>query len=225
MSDSLQQLATKLSYRFRDPQLLWQALTHRSSGGKNNERLEFLGDALLNTVISSELFKRHTEFDEGALTRLRASLVNQEALAAVANDIELGESLRLGPGELKSGGQRRSSILADALEALLGAVYIDNGFDSVRLVVLHLFDNRLSNLVSSEVLKDSKTQLQEALQARILPLPVYTVETMSGQAHQQVFEVSCSVESLGISARGMAGSRRAAEQEAARCVLELLPDV
>ncbi|HVA55787.1 MAG TPA: ribonuclease III [Gammaproteobacteria bacterium] len=225
MSDSLQQLASKLSYRFRDPQLFWQALTHRSSGGKNNERLEFLGDALLNTVISSELFKRHTEFDEGALTRLRASLVNQEALAAVANDIDLGESLRLGPGEFKSGGQRRSSILADALEALLGAVYIDNGFDSVRHVVLHLFDNRLSNLVSSEVLKDCKTQLQEALQARFLPLPVYTVETMSGQAHQQVFEVSCSVESLGICARGTAGSRRAAEQEAARCVLELFPDV
>ena len=224
MSDSLSQLVKKLSYRFNDLQLLGQALTHRSYGGENNERLEFLGDALLNTAISSELFKRHPELDEGALTRMRASLVNQNTLAAVANDIELGDYLCLGPGELKSGGQRRSSILADALEAILGAVYIDTGYASVHFVVLHLFNSRLSSLVSSELPKDSKTQLQEALQARMLPLPIYTVESVSGQAHQQKFEVSCSVASLGINARGIADSRRAAEQEAARHVLDSLPD-
>ncbi|MGH8307294.1 MAG: ribonuclease III, partial [Gammaproteobacteria bacterium] len=187
MSDPLQRLLSELNYRFHDLQLLWQALTHRSVSDKNNERLEFLGDALLNTVISSELFKRYAELDEGALTRTRASLVNQDALAAVAHDIDLGEYLRLGSGELKSGGRRRASILADALEGILGAVYLDGGFDSVQRVVLHLFDSRLSRLVSSEVLKDSKTQLQEALQARGLPLPSYDVEAVTGQAHQQIF--------------------------------------
>ncbi|MGH8283795.1 MAG: ribonuclease III [Gammaproteobacteria bacterium] len=223
MSNPLQRLATELAYRFRDPQLLWQALTHRSAGDKNNERLEFLGDALLNAVISSELFQRHAQLDEGALTRMRASLVNQDALAAVAHDIDLGESLRLGPGELKSGGQRRGSILADALEAILGAVYLDSGFDSVQTVILHLFNKRLLNPVPSEALKDSKTRLQEILQARGLPLPAYSVETVTGQSHQQVFHVNCTVVAMNISAQGVAGSRRAAEQEAARRVLELLP--
>ncbi|MGH8378638.1 MAG: ribonuclease III [Gammaproteobacteria bacterium] len=222
MSDSLQRLASELDYRFHDLQLLRQALTHRSVSDKNNERLEFLGDTLLNTVISSELFKRHTELDEGALTRTRASLVNQDALAAVAHGIGLGEYLRLGPGELKSGGQRRASILADALEGILGAVYLDGGFESVQHVVLHLFNSRLSGSVSSEALKDSKTQLQEVLQARGLPLPSYNVEAVTGQAHQQIFHVNCKVEAENISAQGVAGSRRAAEQEAARHVLELL---
>ncbi|MGH8397573.1 MAG: ribonuclease III [Gammaproteobacteria bacterium] len=223
MSDPLQRLATELDYRFLDLQLLWQALTHRSASDKNNERLEFLGDTLLNTVISAELFKQHAELDEGALTRMRANLVNQDALADVANDIALGEYLRLGSGELKSGGQRRASILSDALEAILGAVYLDGGFHSVQRVVLHLFNSRLSKPVSSETLKDSKTQLQEALQARALPLPAYNVEAVTGQAHLQIFHVNCKVEAMKISAQGVAGSRRAAEQEAARRVLELLP--
>ena len=222
MSDLLYRLQTALAYRFRNTQLLWLALTHRSADSNNNERLEFLGDALLNAVISAELFAKYPQFEEGALTRLRASLVNQEALAAVAQHLNLGECLRLGPGELKSGGHRRSSILADALEAVCGAVYLDNGFESVRATILHLFERQLIATVSSGMLKDSKTQLQEALQARGLPLPVYTVESLTGEAHRQIFHVSCLVEALQVHARGVAGSRRSAEQEAAKNVLEML---
>ncbi|MGA9852334.1 MAG: ribonuclease III [Gammaproteobacteria bacterium] len=222
MSDPPYRLEAALAYRFRDPQLLRQALTHRSASDINNERLEFLGDALLNVMISAELFEKHVQLEEGALTRLRASLVNQDALASVAGDIELGEYLNLGPGELKSGGQRRSSILADALEAVLGAVYLDGGFENVRAVILNLFGTRLATPVSTEALKDSKTQLQEALQARGQPLPVYSVEVVTGQAHRQVFHVNCQIDSLSIHAQGVAASRRGAEQEAARRVLELL---
>ncbi len=224
MSDPLHRLQTALGYRFRNTPLLWLALTHRSAGGNNNERLEFLGDALLNAVISAELFAKYPQLEEGALTRLRASLVNQGALAAVAQRLNLGECLRLGPGELKSGGYRRSSILADALEAVYGAVYLDNGFESVRTAILHLFEQQLIAPASSGIRKDSKTQLQEALQARDLPLPVYTVELVTGEAHQQIFHVNCLVEALHVHARGVAGSRRSAEQEAARNVLELLDD-
>lgn len=224
MSDSFKQLVTVLDYSFSDAKLLLQALTHRSAGSNNNERLEFLGDALLNAVISMELFEEHPRLDEGALTRLRASLVNQDTLAAVARELELGGYLTLGPGELKSGGQRRDSILADALEALLGAIYIDGGFESVRTVVLRLFNARLATPALPETLKDCKTQLQEILQARDLPLPLYSLESVSGQAHQQVFQVSCQVKALDIHAQGAAGSRRAAEQKAARRVLELLPN-
>lgn len=222
MSDSLYRLGTKLDYRFRNPQLLWQALTHRSAGGHNNERLEFLGDALLNAVISAALFEKHAELEEGTLTRLRASLVNQDALAAVANDIDLGGCLRLGSGELKSGGQRRSSILADALEAVLGALYLDGGFESVQTIILHLFSARLVAPAFPDALKDCKTQLQETLQARSLPLPIYHVESVTGEPHQQIFQVSCQVEILGLRAQGVAGSRRSGEQEAARRMLELL---
>ena len=224
MSDSFKQLVTALDYSFSDAKLLLQALTHRSAGSNNNERLEFLGDALLNAVISMELFEEHPRLDEGALTRLRASLVNQDTLAAVARELELGGYLALGPGELKSGGQRRDSILADALEALLGAIYIDGGFESARTVVLRLFNARLETPALPEMLKDCKTQLQEILQARNLPLPLYSLESVSGQAHQQVFQVSCQVKALDIHAQGAAGSRRAAEQKAARRVLELLPN-
>ncbi|MHB8404337.1 MAG: ribonuclease III [Gammaproteobacteria bacterium] len=224
MSDSFKQLVTTLDYSFSDAKLLLQALTHRSVGSNNNERLEFLGDALLNAVISMELFEEHPRLDEGALTRLRASLVNQDTLAAVARELELGDYLTLGTGELKSGGQRRDSILADALEALLGAIYIDGGFESVRTVVLRLFNARLAMPALPETLKDCKTKLQEILQARNLPLPLYSLESVSGQAHQQVFQVSCQVKALDIHAQGAAGSRRAAEQKAARRVLELLPN-
>lgn len=155
---------------------------------------------------------------------MRASLVNQGALASVACDLELGEFLILGAGELKSGGQRRASILADTLEALLGAIFIDGGFESVHTVIIKLFETRLVTPILQNILKDNKTQLQELLQARDLPLPKYNVETVSGEAHQQIFKVSCRVESLGINTHGIAGNRRAAEQEAARSVLELLQD-
>jgi len=224
LSDSLKPLESVLDYRFRDRKLLLQALAHRSTGSNNNERLEFLGDSLLNTVISAQLFEKYTQLEEGPLTRLRANLVNQGTLASVARDLGLGEFLLLGPGELKSGGQRRTSILADTLEAVLGAIYIDGGFENVREVIIKLFGTRLAAPMPQENLKDCKTQLQEVLQARDMPLPKYIVASVSGEAHQQIFNVICSVESLGISSDGVAGNRRAAEQEAARGVLELLPD-
>ena len=222
MSDPRLRLQAAIGYRFSDARLLLQALTHRSVGTHNNERLEFLGDAVLNAAVSAELFARHGGYEEGDLTRMRASLVNQEALAALALEIGLGEHLQLGPGELKSGGQRRASILADALEALIGAIYLDGGFDATRIVILQLFAARLQTPASPETLKDPKTQLQEWLQARNLRLPVYAVEVVTGEAHRQLFRVSCEVQALGVRAEGEAGSRRSAEQEAARHALGLL---
>ena len=224
MNYPLKQLETALNFRFGDQKLLLQALSHRSAGSNNNERLEYLGDSMLNAVISAHLFEKHAQLEEGALTRLRASLVNQASLAAVAGNLALGEYLVLGAGELKSGGQRRASILADALEALLGAIYLDAGFASMRTVVLHLFKERLAAPVIRDPMKDNKTRLQEALQARDLPLPVYSVEAITGQAHRQLFRVYCQVKALGIDARGEATNRRAAEQQAAQRVLELLAD-
>jgi ribonuclease III len=225
LSDLLKQLEAALEYSFHDHQLLLQALTHRSASSNNNERLEFLGDSLLNTAISAQLFRQHSNLEEGELTRLRASLVNKDSLAEIARGIELGEYIALGSGELKSGGQRRDSILADALEALVGAIYIDSDFKSMQTVVLHLFRSRLETDEHAEIPKDCKTQLQEMLQARNMPLPVYVVESVVGQDHRQTFRVCCQVETLGIHARGAASSRRAAEQEAARQALALLADV
>lgn len=222
MSDPLLRLSQAISYQFHDPQWLQRAVIHRSVGSRNNERLEFLGDALLNAVIASELFARHPDLDEGALSRLRASLVNQEALADVAMELDLGAYLHLAPGEARSGGQQRRSIQADAMEAVIGAVFQDGGYESVQRVILHLFGARLAQPLSLETLKDSKTQLQELLQARNLPLPVYQLEKVSGKDHAQTFHVSCRVESLAMGAGGVANNRRAAEQEAARQVLELL---
>jgi ribonuclease III len=209
-----------LGHRFTDDGLLELALTHRSAGEPNNERLEFLGDALINACIAEILYRRHAGLEEGDLSRLRANLVNQEALAEVARGLDLGAHLVLGPGELKSGGHRRASILADALEALVGAVFLDAGFGAARDVILHLFDSRLASPPPAESLKDAKTRLQEVLQARDLPLPVYAVESVRGEPHQQVFRVSCSVEPLKIRTEGEAGSRRSAEQEAAKHALE-----
>ena len=225
MSDQLVRLAQAIGYRFHDPQWLEQALIHRSVGSRNNERLEFLGDALLNAVIASQLFTNYPDLDEGALSRLRASLVNQEALADVAAELELGTYLQLAPGEAKSGGQQRRSIQADAVEAIIGAIYLDGGYESAQRAVLGLIGARLAQPYSPEALKDSKTRLQELLQARNLPLPVYQLESVSGKEHAQTFLVSCRVESLAVDASGSAGSRRGAEQEAARQVLELLQGV
>lgn len=222
MNDSLAHLAHILGYRFQDQQWLAQALTHRSVGRLNNERLEFLGDALLNAVMASELYVRHADLDEGALSRLRAGLVNQAALAEIAAELDLGSFLRLAPGEAKSGGQQRRSLQADALEAIIGAIFLDGGYKNTRRVILHLFGARLARPPSLEALKDSKTRLQELLQARSLPLPVYQLEHVGGEDHAQTFRVTCRVESLAMNASGSAGSRRAAEQEAARRILELL---
>ncbi len=199
-----------------------QALRHRSVGGTNNERLEFLGDAVLGMVIAHELYTRFPKAAEGELSRLRASLVKKPTLAEVARDLKLGDFLVLGSGELKSGGFRRDSILADALEAVFGAIYLDAGFASCRDVILRLYRNRLDATPAAAQLKDPKTRLQEYLQAQHLDLPEYTVTAIQGQAHRQTFEVSCRVAQLDQQANGTGSSRRRAEQDAAACMLALL---
>lgn len=220
MSGDRASLLRALGRRFADQGLLELALTHRSSGGRNNERLEFLGDALINACVAEALYRRHPDLEEGDLSRLRASLVNQETLAEVARELDLGSYLTLGPGELKSGGFRRASILADALEGVVGAVFLDAGFEAVREVTLKLLETRLAAPLSTEDLKDAKTRLQEVLQARDLPLPAYAVESVRGEPHRQTFRVSCSIATLQLRTEGEANSRRAAEQEAARRALE-----
>jgi ribonuclease-3 len=208
-------LRDALGYECRDPALLEAALTHRSAGGPHNERLEFLGDAVLNCVVAMLVFREFAAADEGDLSRFRASLVSGEALAVLALEINLGDQLRLGSGELKSGGFRRKSILADTLEALFGAIYLDGGFDAAAGVIERLFVTRLDRLPSAAELKDPKTRLQESVQAQGLPLPAYSVESVSGEAHNQFFQVSCAVEALGLKAIGVGQSRRRAEQAAA----------
>jgi len=215
--------SAKLEYRFRDPALLRVALVHRSAHRRhNNERLEFLGDSVLNLVISAELFHRRPGASEGELSRLRANLVRKETLAEIAQDLGLGASLVLGAGELKSGGHRRSSILADALEAVLGAIYLDGGHESARREILRLFSPRLEHLPGHEELKDPKTRLQEELQARGLPLPDYDIVETQGDAHARRFRVHCRVASLGLSVHGEGTSRRKAEQQAATAALGAL---
>lgn len=222
MKTAGQWLRDKLGYECRDPALLEAALTHRSAGGAHNERLEFLGDAVLNCVVAKLVFSEFAAADEGDLSRFRSSLVSGASLAVIAAEIDLGSQLRLGSGELKSGGFRRASILADALEALFGAVYLDGGFDAAAGVVERLFIPRLDRLPSAAELKDPKTRLQEALQARGLPLPSYSVESISGEAHNQLFEVRCSVASLGLKVSANGPSRRRAEQAAAQLLLNAL---
>jgi len=218
----LSPLIERIGHRFSDEVLLGRALTHRSVGGDNNERLEFLGDAVLSLVISEELYRRFPKAAEGQLSRLRASLVKGDTLASLARSLSLGELIELGSGELKSGGHRRASILADALEAVIGALYLDGGLPAARGWVLDLFDERLAQCDPDAVLKDPKTRLQEWLQAQGRPLPAYHVERIEGEAHAQTFVVQCEVTGLRQPTRGVAGSRRKAEQEAARQALELL---
>ncbi len=215
-------LCDRLGYRFNDGLLLESALTHRSAGSRNNERLEFLGDAILSYVISAELYRRFPEADEGSLSRLRASLVKGDTLAELARSLELGEYLQLGSGELKSGGFRRGSILADAFEAILGAIYLDSGIDEVSALVLREFSSRLESASPVAVLKDPKTRLQEYLQARRQPLPEYEVVEVVGAAHAQTFKVSCRVEGIDTPVYAQGGSRRKAEQTAAEEALRLL---
>jgi len=212
----------RLGHAFRDPGLLAAALTHRSASKRNYERLEFLGDAVLNFAVAVLLFREYPQADEGDLSRYRAALVSGASLAAVATSLGLGEQLRLGTGELKSGGFRRSSILADCLEALFGAVYLDAGIAAASAVIDRLFAGRLGELPEAHELKDPKTRLQEQLQARGLPLPVYAVEDVSGEPHAQWFVASCEVAALERRGRGEGSSRRRAEQEAAQRVLEQL---
>lgn len=215
-------LARALDYRFADPALLDAALTHRSATGESNERLEFLGDAVLDFVISHAIYTSRPDAPEGDLSRLRAFLVNDAALAQMAAGLGLGEFIRLGSGEKKAGGHRRASILADALEALFGAVYLDRGFAAAETLILALYRDRLAELPDSETLKDAKTRLQEALQATGLALPEYSVVDVSGKPHRRRFRVVCRVGELDAERTGEGGSRRAAEQAAAESMLATL---
>jgi ribonuclease-3 len=215
-------LCRKIGYIFNRPELLRQALTHRSHSLLHNERLEFLGDSVLNCAVAGLLFRHFPDLTEGNLSRVRANLVNQQALAEVARELELGKRVRFGEGEIKSGGERRPSILADALEALLGAVYLDGGFAMAEKVVATLFTPLLQELDTETLGKDPKTLLQEYLQSRRLTLPRYAIIATTGEAHQQHFKVECAISKLNISTVGEGPSRRSAEQEAARQAYEQL---
>jgi len=208
-------LRTQLGYTFRQPELLRQALTHRSAGALHNERLEFVGDAVLNCVVGVTLFERFRALPEGDLSRVRAALVNQDTLARVARTLGLGTEIELGEGEQKSGGADRPSILADALEAVFGAVFLDGGFDAARAVIVTCFGDVLREADPAALGKDPKTRLQEWLQARRLPVPEYVVTATSGEAHAQLFEVECRIPALALAVTGQGTSRRAAEQAAA----------
>ena len=206
---------TKLGHRFQNRSLLNQALTHRSYGVPHNERLEFLGDSVLNCVIANLLYDRFPEIPEGDLSRVRANLVNQQSLFELATALDLGQHVMLGQGELRSGGSKRPSILSDALEAVLGAVFLDAGFEAVSNVIVSMFEPVTSKLDPAAVAKDPKTRLQEFLQGRRMSLPSYTVVDVSGQAHDQHFRVECTLEEMAIRTLGEGSSRRAAEQDAA----------
>ena len=214
---------TGIGHPFRDPGLLAQALTHRSAGAPHNERLEFLGDSLVNLIIAEALYQRWPQVDEGALTRARAELVRESGLAPIARDLDLGSRLTLGPGEMKSGGHRRDSILADALEALVAAIYLDAGFEACRAAVLPWFEPAMAALPPPhKVGKDAKTRLQEWLQGRQKPLPVYALLSESGEEHAKTFQVSCTLAEPHVVTEGQGGSRRAAEQTAAEAALAAL---
>lgn len=222
LNSARSELCRRIGYAFADPVLLDRALTHRSHGANNYERLEFLGDSVLNFSISAELYNRFPDLSEGELTRLRASLVKQEALAEQARALRLGDCLTLGGGELKSGGFDRDSILADALEALIGAVYRDSDIDTARALVLRLYHTQLGQLAGGAVPKDFKTRLQEHLQQQGLPVPVYNVLDMSGEPHNQIFVVECRIAGLACVTRGEGNNRRVAEQRAAEAALSQL---
>ncbi len=215
-------LLQRIGYQFEDAELLTSALTHRSAGGRHNERLEFLGDGILNFVIASALFERFPQATEGELSRLRATLVNKDTLAKLARGLCLGDFLKLGSGELKSGGFRRDSILADAMEAIFGAVYLDSNFERCRDLILRLYQDQLALVSPAQTLKDPKTRLQEYLQSRRIPLPTYRVISIEGEAHDQTFRLACEVPDMGLETVGEGSSRRKAEQDAAAKALDEL---
>ncbi len=222
MSGELDLLQEKLGHQFCDPGLLELALTHRSRGSRNNERLEFLGDSILNHIIAQALYLQFENSREGELSRMRAALVKGETLAEVARELDLGSVVRLGPGETKSGGRRRDSILADTLEAVLGAILLDADVITCRTRVLQLFDTRLRGLSPQQVEKDAKTRLQEFVQGRGKALPTYQLMAVSGEDHKQHFRVSCQLPEFNLKLCGEGSSRRRAEQEAARLTLASL---
>ncbi|WP_337688777.1 ribonuclease III [Mycetohabitans sp. B46] len=216
----LSPLESRLHYEFRNAELLRQAMTHRSHSATHNERLEFLGDSVLNCVVAALLFQRFSKLDEGDLSRVRANLVKQQSLYEIAQALNIAEALRLGEGELRSGGFRRPSILADTLEAVLGAIFLDGGFDAAQTVIKRLYVPILDHIDPRTLGKDAKTLLQEYLQGRKIALPSYTVIATTGAAHNQQFEVECTVPKLEVKVFGTGASRRAAEQAAAKKALE-----
>lgn len=222
MIPDLEMLGRKLGLKFKDKMLMQTALTHRSAASPNNERLEFLGDSILGFVIAESLYERFPKADEGILSRLRSNLVNQSSLAELARNVGLGDFLILGSGEIKSGGYRRDSILSDAVEALIGALYKDQGYECCKAWVLGLFGDRMEALTLDNWEKDPKTRLQELMQSKGLKLPTYTLISTSGLPHQQSFCVECEVELLDKPRQGVGSSRKKAEQQAAQTVLDLL---
>lgn len=211
----------RLGHQFRDSRLLEQALTHRSYGAQHNERLEFLGDSVLNCVVAQMLYERFASLPEGELSRVRANLVNQSSLFEIASRLGIGEHILLGEGELKSGGFRRPSILADALEAVFGAVFVDAGFEAAQAVIGRLFEPIVASTDPAAVAKDPKTRLQELLQGRRMGLPQYSIVGVTGEAHEQLFRVECVIPELDIRSFGEGASRRAAEQAAAKAAFDL----
>ena len=225
-TSQLEKVSQIFGYQFKDHNLLDLALTHRSMGSENNERLEFLGDSILGMVISSELFSRFPEEKEGVLTRLRSSIVKGDTLSEIAAELNLGDFIKLGSGELKSGGYRRASTLADVVEAIIGAIYLDSKTDfgilKIEKIILTVFRSRIDSCEPSGVLKDPKTRLQEHLQSKNLPLPVYSVVSISGKEHLQTFKVLCSIEGFSNHAVAKGASRRKAEQAAAQKAIDTL---
>ncbi|MCL9773460.1 ribonuclease III [Vibrio methylphosphonaticus] len=225
MNSPIERLEKKLAYQFNDSERLALALTHRSANGTHNERLEFLGDSILSFVVADDLYHRFPKINEGDMSRMRATLVRGHTLAELGREFGLGDYLKLGPGELKSGGFRRDSILADAVEAIIGAIYLDSDVEKVREVVLGWYKSRLDAIEPGISQKDPKTRLQEFLQGRRKPLPVYTVTNIKGEAHNQEFTVSCEVMGLDKPVVGLGTSRRKAEQAAAEMALEKVTNV
>ena len=223
MTIQIEKLCRSLDYDFRNPELLREALSHRSTGSRSNERMEFLGDSVLNFVIAASLFHQYSDCDEGELSRLRAYLVNGEILAELAKELSIGEHLYLGVGELKSGGHRRTSILSDAMEAIIGAIYLDGGIEVCKKQILKWYDKRLLNLPLTAP-KDPKTNLQELLQAKKLPLPTYSIVSTKGAAHAQIFYVECKVPGIEKVTVGVGSTKRKAEQNAAELLLKELDD-
>ncbi|MFM2036959.1 MAG: hypothetical protein RL459_2224 [Pseudomonadota bacterium] len=222
MNDALRDLQHRLQHTFSDPALLTRALTHRSFSSDHNERLEFLGDSVLNLAVADLLFERLANLPEGDLSRVRANLVKQDTLHHLAVELDLPPYIRLGEGEVKSGGRRRPSILADALEAIIGAVYMDVGFGGARALVHRLFSRLEINPHMQAIGKDAKTELQEWLQGRKMKLPTYRVVATLGEAHKQSFDVECLIEEMELAQRGIGASRRAGEQAAAAAMLQQL---
>lgn len=220
MIDKLKRLERKIGHTFVDGDLLKRAITHRSAGSRHNERLEFLGDSILSLVIAEALYHRFPDVSEGDMSRMRATLVREKTLAELAREFDLGEYLILGPGELKSGGFRRESILADTVEALIGAIFLDVGIEQIRTLLLQWYASRLDEIRPGADQKDPKTRLQELLQGKRKPLPSYAVVKVKGEAHNQEFTVQCEIEGLNASVIGVGSSRRKAEQAAAEKALE-----